>query len=156
METPSSMRAELDAWNNGKGIELEMWIGCEGRFALAVGYLTIFWPEFEVIEGFIVRKGSSADAIRDFTCQPGSSRLSVETTINHIHLVDLHYRGCPDATPDKLLVLGAALKEIYETKLKWQFPDRPCNVRLYIPEDASALDEYELTFWQTAHENVDA
>ena len=76
--------------------------------------------------------------------------------MNHIHLVDLHYRGCPDATSDKLLVLGTALKEIYEAKLKWQFPDRPCSVQLYVPEDAGALDEYELIFWQTAHENVNA
>jgi hypothetical protein len=150
------MRAELEEWNSGKGIELEMWIGCEGRFALAVGYTTIFWPEFEVIDDFIARKGSSAAAIHDFASQPGSSRLSVERTINHIHLVDLHYRGCPDATPDKLLVLGAALKEIYEAKLKWQFPDRPCAVRLYVPESLDALDEYEITFWQTAHENADA
>ena len=55
-----------------------------------------------------------------------------------------------------MLVLGTALKEIYEAKLKWQFPDRPCTVRLYAPEDATALDEYEITFWQTAHEDADA
>jgi hypothetical protein len=156
METPASMRAELAAWNNGKGIDLDMWIGCEGRFALAVGYITIFWPEFEVIENYICRKGSSAEAIRDFERQPACSRLSVERTINHIHLVDLHHRGCPDATPDKLLALGTVLKEIYEAKLKWQFPDRPCTVRLYVPDDSTALDDYELTFWQTAHEHVDA
>ena len=156
MNTPPSMSAELGAWNNGKGIDLEMWVGCEGRFALAVGYATVFWPEFEVVEGYICRTGSSAKAIRDFESQPGCSRLSVEVTINHIHLIDLHHRGCPDATPDKLLVLGTALKEIYEAKLKWQFPDRPCKVRLHIPEDPAALDEYELTFWQTAHEKVDA
>lgn len=156
METPKSMRAELGEWNSGKGIDLEMWIGCQGRFSLAIGYLTILWPEFEVIEDYIVRKGSSGEAIRDFSNQSGSSRLSVERTINHIHLVDLHYRGCPDATPDKMLVLGTALKEIYEAKLKWQFPDRPCTVRLYVPEDATALDEYEITFWQTTHEDADA
>ena len=150
------MRAELGAWNNGKGIDLEMWVGCEGRFALAVGYIAVFWPEFEVIEGYIVRKGSSAQAIRDWQRPANCSRASAERTFNHIHLVDLHYRGCPDATPDKLLALGAALKEIYEAKLKWQFPDRPCSVQLYVPEDTTALDEYELFFWQTANENVDA
>jgi hypothetical protein len=152
MDTPQSMQAELEGWNNGMGIELETWIGCEGRFALAVGYATIFWPEFEVIDDYIVRQGSSAETLRAFSSQPGASRLSVEVTVNHIHLVDLHYRGCPDASPDKLLALGKVLKEIYEAKLKWQFPDRPCAVRLYIPEDIDALDEYELSFWQVAHE----
>jgi hypothetical protein len=156
METPPSMRAELDTWNKGEGIDLEMWVGCEGRFALAVGYATIFWPELEVLDGFIVRKGSSPEAVRGFVSQPGASRLSVERMMNHVHLVDLHYRGCPDATPDKLLALGNTLKEIYEAKLRWQFPGRPCKVQLHVPEDPHALDEYELTYWQTAHEDVDA
>ena len=51
---------------------------------------------------------------------------------------------------------GAALKEIYEAKLKWQFPDRPCKVGLYIPDEPTALEAYELTFWQATHEQVDA
>ena len=46
MEIPISMRAELAAWNNGNGIDLGSWTGCEGRFALAIGYASIFWPEF--------------------------------------------------------------------------------------------------------------
>ena len=156
METPPSMRAELQEWNGGKGIELEMWIGCEGRFALAIGYTTLFWPKFEIIEDFVVRKGSSPDSVREFASYAGGSRLSAERTMNHIHLLDLHYRGCPDASPDKLLVLGTTLKEIYEAKLKWQFPDRPCVVQLYAPENSDALDEYQLTFWQSVHENADS
>ena len=39
METPQSMKDELAAWNNGAGIDLESWVGCEGRFALASGRL---------------------------------------------------------------------------------------------------------------------
>ena len=39
----NSTKSELAAWNNGAGIDLESWTGCEGRFALAVGYAAIFW-----------------------------------------------------------------------------------------------------------------
>jgi hypothetical protein len=46
MEPPESMRAELRAWNNGNGIDLESWVGCQGNFRLAVGYTTVFWPRF--------------------------------------------------------------------------------------------------------------
>ena len=57
MNTPESMKAELAAWNNGAGIDLESWIGCEGRFSLAVGYASIFWPAFTLIEGYILPQG---------------------------------------------------------------------------------------------------
>jgi hypothetical protein len=156
MDTPPSMLDELKAWNSGSGIDLESWIGCEGRFTLAVGYLTVFWPEFEEINGYILRRGSSTlESIREFEADGQSSRLSIEATLNHIHLLNLQYRGCPDSSSDKLLVLGRALKEIYVAKLKWQFPDRPCKVSLFVPPDPEALEEYQLTFWQAAHE-VDA
>lgn len=152
MEIPVSMQAELRRWNGGDGIDLEDWVSCEGRFAFAVGYASLFWPEFEENEGYILRKNVPVEIIRGFERREGSSRRSVEATLNHIHLLDLHYVGCPDASPDKLALLGHVLKEIHEAKLQWQFPDRPCAVSLYIPEDPDALVDYELTFWQKAHE----
>ncbi len=156
MNIPSSMIAELSQWNSGKGIDLESWVGCEGRFSLAIGYLTIFWPEFEEIEGYIFRKGVSLDVVREFQSQGSSSRLSIEATINQSHLIDLQHRGCMDSSSDKLFLLGHALKEIYEAKLKWQFPDRPCKVHFRVPENPEELESYELTFWQTTHEVSDA
>lgn len=57
MDIPESMRSELGAWNNGGGIDLEGWVGCEGSFALAVGYLTLFWPEFVEFEGISYGEG---------------------------------------------------------------------------------------------------
>ena len=45
------------------------------------------------------------------------------------------------------------LKEIYEVKLHWEFPNRPCRVSLYIPPDEFDFAAYELTFWQQAHES---
>jgi len=147
-DIPASMRAELGEWNNGKGIDLEAWIGCEGRFSLAVGYLAIFWPSLELVDGHIVHQGVDRASIKDWASQPGSSRRSVETILNHRHLVDIQHTGCSDCSADKLLKLGYAQKEIYEAKLKWQFPDRPCEVSFFIPEDSEALEQYEITFWQ--------
>jgi hypothetical protein len=46
MELPESIKKVLAPWNNDAGIDLESWIGCEGRFALVVGYSSIFWPDF--------------------------------------------------------------------------------------------------------------
>lgn len=152
MDIPLSMRAELGKWNNGKGIDLESWIGCEGRFSLALGYLSIFWPEWELIDGYILSKGMETARIRAFEAQTGSTRQSVEAVLNHLHLADIQYHGCPDCSSDKLQLLGSTLKEIYEAKLRWQFPDRPCVVSLFIPQTGESLEEYEITFWQLAHE----
>lgn len=71
-------------------------------------------------------------------------------------LEDIQYVGCEDLSKDKLIVLGNVLKEIYEAKLKWQFPDRPCVVELYIPVDSDNLKEYQISFWQKCHEPAHA
>ncbi len=72
--------------------------------------------------------------------------------MNHLHIADIQRWGCGDKSKDKLLVLGNVLKEIYEAKLQWQFPDRPCTVEFFIPDDPDDLMEYQLSFWQKCHE----
>ena len=71
--------------------------------------------------------------------------------MNHLHIADLHQYGCEDASPEKFRRLGHILKEIYETKLQRDFPDRPCQVSFDLPDDKDQLMEYEITFWQTKH-----
>jgi hypothetical protein len=152
MDIPESMKAELAAWNNGKGIDLESWIGCEGRFSLAVGYASIFWPALTLFEGYILFDGFSEENLRGFE-RLGRTRQSVEWVMNHLHLDGIQHFGCQDISKDKLLVLGNVLKEIYEAKLCWQFPDRPCTVELLIPDDPDDLTKYQISFWQKCHEN---
>jgi len=148
MDIPESMRAELGAWNGGAGIDLESWIGCTGNFAQAVGYVAMLWPKFALVEGYLVRARTKVETIRGFANRSGATRRSVEAVVNHEHLADLQYYGCKDCTTDKLLTLGKVLKEMYEANLAWQFPDRPCTVEFYIPDDAADLYGYQITFWQ--------
>lgn len=148
MEIPDSMKVELAAWNNGSGIDLESWVGCEGRFALAVGYASIFWPEFVEFDGYVLRKGFSEPTLRGFEAQEGSNRRGVEWIMNHIHLDGIQHFGCKDISKDKLLLLGNVLKEIYEAKLRWQFPDRQMVVEFHVPEDDEELAKYQIAFWQ--------
>ena len=152
MKAPDSMKAELLAWNNGAGIDLESWVGCQGSFSLAVGYASVFWPEFVEFEGYILRKGFSETSLRGFEGQEGISRKSVEWLMNHLHIADVQYYGCKDASKDKIFLLGSVLKEIYQAKLQWQFPDSPCVVEFHIPEDPQDLMEYQISFWQKCHE----
>jgi hypothetical protein len=151
MKIPESMTAALAAWNNGKGIDLESWIGCEGNFSLAVGYTTIFWPDFVEFDGYILRDGFSEESLRAFEKQEAGNRKSVESLMNHLHIADVQHLGCADASADKLLLLGKVLKEVYQAKLQWQFLDKPCRVELFIPDDPEKLMEYQISFWQSGN-----
>lgn len=147
MDTPDSMKAELGAWNNGAGIDLETWIGCEGRLSLAVGYCTIFWPEFVVFERYVLIKGFHEAGLRSFERNPNATRESVEAVMNHVHIEDIHAVK-DDSSRDKIVFLGSVLKQIYEAKLRWQFPDRTFSVEFFAHEPHD-LSDYQLTFWQT-------
>jgi hypothetical protein len=148
MDIPESMRSELDAWNNGTGIELEEWVGCSGNFSLAVGYSTVFWPEFVEYDGYILRKGFSESSLRAFEAEDGADRRSVELVLNHFHIADLQHNGCDDISKDKNVVLGRILVEIYRAKLAWQFPTRKFDVELFVPKDDNDLGQYQLLFYQ--------
>lgn len=157
MEIPESMAEELGAWNGGAGIDLESWVGCEGRFALAVGYAASFWPQIHLVEGYLVMDNfgpPEPEHILKWEEGPGATRDSVEALCSHLHIVDLHSLGCPDATPDKLVALGEVIREMWAAKLAWQFPDRPCRVEFYRPEDPDDLEGYQVSFWQIANEGV--
>jgi hypothetical protein len=153
MDIPESMKEELGRWNNGAGIDLESWVSCMGNYALATGYLTVFWPEFVEHRGYILRKGFSEDSLKGFEEQTGSSRKSVEWVMNHLHIADIHYGDDDQVTKDKVIILGRALKEIYEAKMARQFPGSPCIVELFEPEDGDDLVDYQISFWQARHES---
>lgn len=158
MNIPESMKEELQAWNNGNGIDLASWIGCSGNFSLAVGYTTVFCPKFVEFEGYIFCRDEPVNEdfvqnIRGFESQEGSSPKSVEWVINHLHIADIHHRGCDDISADKLIHIGNSLKEIYEARLAMLFPDKPCEVKFYIPGNPDDFDEYQLSFWQKKHEH---
>jgi hypothetical protein len=152
IQPPASMIQELSAWNNGKGIDLESWVDCMGDFKLAVGYSTIFWPKFVLFEDYILQEGFSLESLRGFEKDQSDGKVGVEWVMNHLHIADIHCHDRENISEDKIVFLGNTLKEIYEVKLSSQFPDRPCVVDFYEPEDRNNLIEYQLSFWQKKHE----
>ena len=69
---------EMRDWNNGSGIDVRAWVGCEGSFRLAVGYSAIFWPEFVEFEGYVLRAGFSLESLRGFERQCDGDRRRIE------------------------------------------------------------------------------
>lgn len=149
---PSALIPELSDWNNGRGIDLETWVGCMGNIDLAIGYSTIFWPKFVVFEDYVLREGFSIDSLRGFEKQCGDNKWNIECVMNHLHIQDIHDLGDDKLTPEKAEFIGSILKEIYEAKLARDFPDRPCTVKFHRADDHSDLVGYEITFWQTKHQ----
>jgi hypothetical protein len=91
--------------------------------------------------------------LRGFVLRAGTTTKSVEWVMNHRHLDGIQHMGCPDISSDKLVFLGDRLKEIYQAKLHWQFPDRPCVVEFYRPDDPDDLAAYQISFWQKRHDD---
>ena len=75
MDTPESMKAELAAWNNGAGIDIESWVGCEGKFSLAVGYSSIFGPRLRCSRGTSCAKDSLKTPFADSREMEGVANL---------------------------------------------------------------------------------
>ena len=138
---------EMEAWNNGKGIDVESWIRCSGNYQFAIGYSRIFWPRFVEFEKYILRDGFSLDSLRGFERQPNAKRENVEVVMNHLHIGDIHYHDLRNLTRKQAVYLGVVLREIYQVKLAWQFPSR----RFEIFFDESRQEDiiaYEITFSQ--------
>ena len=138
---------ETRDWNGGAGIDVESWIGCCGNFRLAIGYSTIFWPRFVEFEDYVLRDGFSIEALRGFERHHADDRQAVESVMNHLHIADIQFYGCEDATRERLAYLGSVLREIYEAKLKWQFPNRRFEVHFHDCGTADLI-ESEITFFQ--------
>lgn len=145
---------ELKDWNDGKGIDIQSWIGIIGNFQKAIGYSAIFWPTFVEIEGCIVRGGIPPENVLRANVllwlkQFKGDRIRVEAMVNHLHIEDLHQGECKDSSPERLSYLGKVLEEIYDCKLKRDFPNKTFNVVFDEPENKEDLNGYILTFCQS-------
>jgi hypothetical protein len=76
----------------------------------------------------------------------GDRRIT-EGVINHLHIIDLHYVGCPDATRERIVYLGNLLKEIYYSKLRTEFPQRQFVVE-FESSYKEDIRDYQITFYQ--------
>ncbi len=140
---------QLRDWNNGQGIDPLSWVGCSGNFDLAIGYTALFWPDFAEHDDmvFVQHAFTSTPLSEIKSCLEKSSndKTQVERLINHLHLLDTHYVGCPDVTPEKLEFLGKTLQETWAAKLSKDFPGARFAVE-FLGNSSSDLADYQLTF----------
>lgn len=137
---------EMKDWNNGKGIDIEGWIQCRANHKILVGCSRILWPSFVEHDGCILLGDSVDEAnYQAFLKSANGNKRIVEATMNHQHVLHLFATDLP--TRELVLYVGRLMKEVWQVKLKNDFPDR--NVKVYFPdEDDLELLDYEITFFQ--------
>ena len=139
----NEMIPEMKAWNNGQGVDVHTWIDAVGTFQLAIGYSTIFWPEFTEVEGFVFRAGLDRQA--DWRNAYGGDRRKIEALANHIHIDSIHYSDHEGKTPQKLKYLARILQDIYICKLTRDFPSKYFRVEVSDEADSPVLTFYQVT-----------
>ncbi|MCD4824871.1 MAG: hypothetical protein K8S55_09695 [Phycisphaerae bacterium] len=137
---------ELAEWNNGDGIDIDAWAQCVGNFEHAIAYAELFWPEFELYDGCAFFAGIDKRNYQDWMKSTNGDKTSVQAVMNHTHIVDLFPNVKEEPTREQVVHLGRKLKDMWETKLKRDFPGQEITVSF--PEDESEdLLSYEITFF---------
>lgn len=86
----------------------------------------VFWPEFVLHGGFLLRSGFDQRSLEGFLKQCDGDRQSVEAVMNHAHVDDM-ILGLFGAGEDHSIHLvdrlGRMLQDMWTTKLRRDFPD---------------------------------
>lgn len=151
---PEPIASELRACNNGSRLELEDIARYCGSYRLSVSYSALLWPKFKLIGPYILYDGASVERIAEWEEGLPGNPSGLEAVMNHIHLTDYFLHHDEGISIEVLEFLTRQLSEIYEAKLMWQFPDRPCRVVCTVPDDPEELDNYQITFWQKKWEST--
>lgn len=137
---------ELENWNNGDGINVESWIQCVGDYEHAIGYAELFWPTFEIYDGCVFSAGFDKTTYEAWMKSTEGNKTSVQVVMNHLHILDLFPNVETDPSGKQVVHLGRKLKEIWEAKLRLDFPDY--NIVVSFPEEEyDDLLDYEITFF---------
>ena len=139
---------ELNAWNNGAGIDIESWIACVGNYEHLIAYGHLFWPEFLEYDDcvFFAHKFSEKN-YRAFMEQTKGDTTAVEAVMNHTHILDICCNAQPRANRDMVLFVGRLLKDVWQVKLDRDFPKR--RIIVSFPEEFQEdLVQYEVSFLQ--------
>ena len=143
----SKLIPELKDWNEGKGIDIQDWIWAVSSLEHAVGIGSLFWPAFVEHDGAVfLALGFTPKACNDFKEQTERGKRAVEEVLNHRHISDL-FRWSTPPKHEMLIHVGRLMKEMWECKLKRDFPGKSFTVSFPEQESDDPL-AYEVTFFQ--------
>lgn len=105
----------------------------------------MFWQDFVEHDDCVFCSGFSESGYLGFMRQVDGDKESVEKVMNHRHIPD--YFPNQNPTNEQVIYFGRLLKEIWQTKLRQDFPTRNVLVEFY-EQDCNCIMDYEITFFQ--------
>jgi hypothetical protein len=157
MKEDEKLIPDLQNWRNRNSANFSIsdWTSIEGNIKLAIGYSYLFWPDFiEYDDCVFLKDAFSVENFKEWTKTEYVVHFAqIESVINHIHILDLFTSEKQDEiTYEQIKYLGNKIREIYNIKLKSDFPNRKFEVLFNGDEQLENLLDYELTFFQEANE----
>jgi hypothetical protein len=144
---------ELSLWNDGKGADIDVWLSSIADFEHAIAYAELFWPEFIELDGCVFHHRVNEEYYRNWLNTCDGNKTSVETVINHVHILDCFPNAKKAPTREQIIHLGRKLKEIWQAKLTRDFPDKTIIVS-FPEEDYEDLVDYMIVFFQPREEDL--
>jgi predicted oxidoreductase (fatty acid repression mutant protein) len=109
-------------------------------------YQEMFWPDFIEHDGCVFL-AFNRNAYQQWHRQTGGDRRKIESLMNHRHVVDLLPKAVESPTRGLVILFGQLLRDVWDAKLRRDFPTRKFCVS-FPPEERIDLTDYEITFYQ--------
>jgi hypothetical protein len=135
-----TLNRRLGKLNSGNSVE---------GYEEAISYGKLFWPDFVEHDGCILFANFNKDSYEGFMKQTGGNKKAVEAVMNHEHILDLFPNNQP--TEKQVIYLGRLLKDMWQTKLKRDFPARQISVEFY-EQDCKYPEDFQITFYQRSND----
>jgi hypothetical protein len=142
---------ELSKWNDGRGIDIVSWINGIGSFEHGIAYGRLFWQDFVEYDDCVLFADFDESSYLGFMQQTAGNKVAVEKVMNHYHISDIFPNQEP--TTDQIIYFGRLLKEIWQAKLKCDFPSRNVIVEFY-EKECDCISDYQITFFQPRAEKT--
>lgn len=151
-ENANTLLPELAAWNNNAGIDIESWIRCIGRYDHAIGYTTIFWPNFTLHDDcvFISSYNDKIDNWENYNNWMKTyhgDKTQVEKIMNHEHIINIFKNSEFTPTIDIIEYFGNLLVDMWLCKLKKDYPDNNIIVDFFEDSKIEGLNRYIITVY---------
>jgi hypothetical protein len=124
MVSLSDLIPELSKWNDGLGIAPDHWIFIEGRSDHALGFCSMFWPDFVEFEGYVLRAPLDVERLRAWERAGKLTRQEIETAMNAYLLQGMFPRDDADDASKQARCerLAAIMADMLRAKLARDFP----------------------------------
>lgn len=119
-------------WN----FSLLTYIESRGSIELAVAFADLFWPEFEIREGYLLRStGLRDEDLLRWISSTNGDRERVERALNLLHVSDI-VPGDAGASDEMLRFLATTIAEMWRARLQQLYPERTVVVRAELADAA--------------------